>query len=75
MFVKGSFEGNEFDNTAEVEVSAWINVLRELNPLQVMIYSIARETPLQTIQKISVAKLKEIASLVEKNGISTSISG
>ena len=34
-----------------------------------MVYSIARDTPVDTLQKVEGKRLKEIASLVEKEGI------
>jgi wyosine [tRNA(Phe)-imidazoG37] synthetase (radical SAM superfamily) len=74
MFVKGSYNGVEFDNTSESEINALIEVIATIKPAQMMIYTIARDTPIQSIQKISQSKLKEIASKIEKLGIPVSIS-
>jgi wyosine [tRNA(Phe)-imidazoG37] synthetase (radical SAM superfamily) len=74
MFVKGSYEGISFDNTSNTEVKAWLEVIRRIKPLQVMIYTIARDTPIETIQKVSATKLKHIAMLAEKEGFAVSIS-
>lgn len=75
MFIRGEFEGQHFDNTTDKEVSAWLELVRELNPREVMIYTIDRETPAKGIEKISVEVLKDIASKVEAMGIATNVAG
>jgi len=70
MFLKGKIEGKPVDNTTEVELAAWGNCLREINPRMVMIYTIARNTPFDTLEKIPAVKLKQIADRIEKIGIS-----
>jgi wyosine [tRNA(Phe)-imidazoG37] synthetase (radical SAM superfamily) len=75
MFVKGSFRGETFDNTSEPELTAWLDVIDQLSPKKVMIYTIARDTPAKDIQKISAERLKQIAVLAEKSGIPVQISG
>ena len=62
MFLKGTFKGVDFDNTTDKEVNAWIELLAKINPKKVMIYSIARDTPLQTLIQIIPDKLHEIAA-------------
>jgi len=74
MFVKGSFKSNVIDNTTDKEVWAWIELLKIINPSQVMIYTIARDTPIDTLEKIPLEKLNEIASRVEKNGFKVQVS-
>lgn len=74
MFVKGSFKGKAFDNTTELELNAWLDVVEQLSPKRVMIYTIARDTPAEDIQKISKERLKQIAGLVENIGIPVQIS-
>jgi len=62
MFLKGEFNGEFFDNTTDIEVDAWINLIKIIQPERVMIYSIARDTPLQSLEQIEADKLYEIAS-------------
>lgn len=75
MFVRGEFEGKIVDNTTEREVSAWLKLLSELNPREVMIYTIDRETPIKSLVKVPVEELKSIARRVEEIGIRTSVAG
>ena len=75
MFIQGTFKNKMVDNTTENEIEAWLELLKKIKPAQVMIYTIARDTPLETLKSISFDQLKEIASRVENIGISTQVSG
>ncbi|MDD2298250.1 MAG: radical SAM protein [Fermentimonas sp.] len=75
MFLKGEFEGKYIDNTTEEEISAWLELLRALNPREVMIYTIDRETPVEGLEKASYETLQNIASRVEELGIRTNVAG
>ncbi|WP_167616248.1 radical SAM protein [Maribellus sediminis] len=75
MFVRGSFKGQNLDNTTEKEVSAWLELLKKINPLQVMIYTIARDTPVETLEKIPLEELNLIADRVREAGFVVQVSG
>lgn len=45
MFMKGEFEGQSVDNTIDEFVNPWIDVLEEIKPREVMIYTLDRDTP------------------------------
>ncbi len=75
MFVRGRFEGKEIDNTTEEEISAWLELVRTLNPREVMIYTIDRETPAKELEKVPVGDLQKIAARVEGLGIQTNVAG
>jgi wyosine [tRNA(Phe)-imidazoG37] synthetase (radical SAM superfamily) len=74
MFVKGSMNGADFDNTSNIEIEALLKVLLEIKPMQVMIYTIARDTPAENLNKISLEKLNEIAQLFKNSGLDVSVS-
>jgi len=74
MFIRGEYKGQHFDNTTQKEINAWLELLEEINPQQVMIYTIARDTPSENIEKISEKELKNIAKQVEEKGFATQIS-
>jgi hypothetical protein len=74
LFVRGSYKAQTVDNTTEKEILAWIKLLEKINPSQVMIYTIARDTPIDTLQKVSVKDLNAIASQVEKAGFRVQVS-
>ena len=74
MFVKGSFKGITIDNTTEKEVSAWVELLKKIKPRQVMIYTIARDTPVDTLKKATPEELDGIARKAESAGFPVQIS-
>ena len=73
MFLRGRFEGRVVDNTTDEEVSAWLGLVRELRPREVMIYTIDRETPARELEKAPNEVLQEIARRVEELGIQTTV--
>ena len=74
MFLKGTYLGQTIDNTTPDELEAWERAIFAINPKQVMIYTIARNTPIDTIYKVSGEKLREIAARVEKHEIEVMVS-
>lgn len=73
LFLKGTFNGGYIDNTTELEVNAWVDVLKDISPRYVMIYPIERDTAASNIEKVSKEELQEIANKVEKAGIKTKL--
>ena len=76
MFLKGSFNGVNFDNTTQKEIDNWISLLKEIQPKIVMIYSVARDTPAENLVGIKRSQLEKIARRVElETDISVQVSG
>ena len=75
MFLRGEYNGRTVDNTTEEEVSAWLGLIADIRPRQVMIYTIDRDTPARNLQKVPVDELRAIAARVETLGIETSVAG
>ena len=74
MFVQGAYCGQTVDNTTPAELDAWERAILTIRPAQLMIYTIARNTPTDTLCKISGEKLREIAARIEKHGIQVQVS-
>ena len=75
MFVRGTISGNIVDNTTEEELDAWLRALKTINPSEVMIYTISRDTPDGSIlKKVPASELKRIAEMVNNLGIKTQVS-
>lgn len=74
LFVKGVYEGINIDNTAGEELYDWLEVVGHLRPQMVMVYTIARDTPVSGLQKIPAEKLQDIAEEVRKLGIPVQVS-
>jgi len=76
LFLRGSFRGNKIDNTTPDEINAWLKAIEKIKPSEVMIYTISRDTPDGgELSKVPLKELKYIASLVNKLGIRTQVSG
>ena len=74
MFMKGSFNGEDVDNTGEEYVAPWLEAVKEIGPQQVMIYTIDRETPARQLIKASHEELDAIRDRVKAMGIPCSAS-
>lgn len=74
MFLKGTYQGNNVDNTTDMYVLPWIETLKDIKPRQVMIYTIERETPDHNLMKATPQELDRIARLLEKEGFDCSTS-
>ena len=73
MLLRGTCNGETIDNTTEEEVSAWLQLVAEIRPRQVMVYSLDRDTPCPTLEKVSREELQRIAARVEALGIPCSV--
>ena len=74
LFMKGTFEGESVDNTTDEYVLPWLEVVKEIAPRQVMIYTIDRETPAPDLLKATHEELDRIGELVRQAGIPCSVS-
>jgi Fe-S oxidoreductases len=74
MFLEGEYNGKSVANTTEEEISGWVEALKKINPKQVMIYTIDRETPVKGLKKASKETLDGIAERVRKEGLPVSVS-
>lgn len=75
MFVSGEIDGTNIDNTGDDNLEAWLKALTQIQPGRVMIYTIERDTPYNSLKKVSLDVLNEIAAKAEKDGFKVSVSG
>ena len=73
MFLRGEYLSKRVDNTTNEEVEAWLKLVEEIKPKQVMVYSLDRDTPCQTLEKVEKDELRKIAERVEVLGIPCSV--
>ena len=74
MFMQGEAAGESVDNTGSEYVLPWLDALKEIQPQQVMIYTIDRETPTPGLLKATPEQLDGIAAQVRQLGIACSVS-
>jgi len=64
MFTKGSHDGVEVDNTTDDEITALIAAYSRIKPREIMVYSIDRQTPEQSLRKVPREELQAIANRI-----------
>lgn len=70
MFMDGTLaDGFSVDNTTDDYVLPWLDVVKEIQPEEVMIYTIDRETPDKHLKKVSREALDAIRDRVVAEGI------
>jgi wyosine [tRNA(Phe)-imidazoG37] synthetase (radical SAM superfamily) len=74
LFLKGIYNGNPIDNTTPQEIECWLELVKAIKPREVMVYTIARDTPASGLEKIPLHTLKAIAARVEALGIPAQVS-
>jgi Fe-S oxidoreductases len=74
MFLKGKYVGKDVNNTTDNYVLPWIETVKEINPRQVMIYTIDRDTPDKELEKATPEELNRIRDLLVKEGLNVSVS-
>lgn len=75
MFLKGVVDGKPVDCTDPQMVAAWRTLVLKLRPRSVMMYTLDRKTPLDTLEKVTVAEMEEIAAPLREQGIEIQIKG
>lgn len=75
MFVRGEHDGQHVDNTTPAEVAAWCDLMREVRPHQIMVYSLDRPTPEPNLIAVSRAEMEQLVQPLVAEGFNISISG
>ncbi len=75
MFLRGEYNGKTVDNTTPKELEAWLGLIKEIAPKKVMIYTIDRDTPVETLRKVPAAELESICAKVRAIGVECSFAG
>lgn len=74
MFLRGEYNGVKIDNTTSAEVDALVNAYHEIQPREVMIYSLDRKTPAENLVKVPREELETIAERIRALGITVIVS-
>lgn len=69
MFMRGSVDGTDVDNTGDKYVLPWLKAVARIAPMEVMIYTIDRETPDHDLLKAEPDTLNRIRDRVIALGI------
>ena len=66
MILRGEHNGEKIDNTTPEEIEALIKAYKEINPKEIMIYSLDRSTPEEKLVKVGKEELEEIGDKITK---------
>ena len=73
IMIRGEFDGQRFDNTTDADLDALLDAYRQIQPREVMLYSIDRKTPAENLEKVSKEELERIANRFRKEGIKVQV--
>ena len=74
MFLTGTYEGHDLDNTGDAYVVPWLQALERIRPQEATIYTVARDTPVPGLSKAAPATLDAIARRVRELKIPCQVS-
>ncbi len=66
---------DDFDTTVQDALGRWMDIVRELAPREVMIYTIDRETPDKTLRKYTVGQMSAFVKPLLDEGFNIQIRG
>ena len=64
MILRGEHDGKKIDNTTPEELAALVKAYKEIQPREIMIYSLDRSTPEEKLVKVPREELEEIAERI-----------
>lgn len=71
MFLRSS----EFDLSTPESLSGWMDIVRELGPREIMVYTIDRETPDKSLGKYTVQEMSDMMKPLTDEGFNIQIRG
>lgn len=74
LFIRGSHNNQTFDNTTDAEIDALLKAYAKIQPHEIVVYGIQRDTPIQSLIKIPKEELETIAQKIQEAGFSVSLS-
>lgn len=75
MFVRGTHNQETVDNTTTEEVKAWCDIVLDIRPKQVMVYSLDRPTPETQLKRVPREELESIVEPLRKKGLDILVVG
>ena len=71
MFLKG----NGFDSSSPEVLGGWMDIVRELRPREIMVYTLDRETPMKGLQKFTPEEMAAMVKPLSDEGFKIQIKG
>ena len=71
MFLRST----QFDLSEQGQLKAWMDIVREINPREIMVYTIDRETPDKSLGKYTIEEMKTFVAPLVDEGYKIQIRG
>ena len=71
MFLKS----DGFDSSDPVSLAAWMDIVRELRPREVMVYTLDREAPAEGLEKFTVEEMEALVRPLVEEGFNVQVRG
>ena len=71
MFLRGE----DFDSSASEVLEGWMDIVRELKPREIMVYTLDRPAPMQGLEKFTEGKMRELVKPLSDEGFKIQIRG
>ena len=71
IFLKSS----DFDSSSPEVVEGWMDIVRELRPREIMVYTIDRETPAKDLKKFTASQMRGLVQPLIDEGFVIQING
>ena len=73
IMIRGEYDGVKFDNTTDEELDALLSAYLQIQPREVMLYSIDRKTPAENLVKVSKEEMERIAQRFRDAGLKVQV--
>ncbi|MCM1348016.1 MAG: radical SAM protein [Firmicutes bacterium] len=73
MMLRGEVDGAKVDNTTPAEIDALLKAYLAVNPRSIMLYSIDRKTPCETVHRVERDELEAIADTFRQAGLTVQV--
>ena len=71
MFLKAPF----FDSSEKTNLEGWMNIVRQLRPRQIMVYTLDRPAPMEGLRKFTVEQMEALVKPLLDEGFDIQIKG
>ena len=71
MFLKGP----DYDSSCPECLAAWMDIVRELHPREIMVYTLDRETPMKGLVKFTAEEMTDMVKPLVDEGFSVQVRG
>ncbi|MBR4167368.1 MAG: radical SAM protein [Bacteroidales bacterium] len=71
MFLKS----DRFDSSEPAQLAAWMEIVRELRPREVMVYTLDREAPAEGLEKFTVEEMESLVRPLVEEGFKVQVRG